>query len=87
MYILNLVLGCWLDNSGSNGAPSSEYCVDHTLSQTIDYWNTWPNAWPGIHYPARVEHFEVYEYLPVENIELKLTVGGCYNDETKVSKT
>jgi hypothetical protein len=70
MYILNLVLGCWV--IGDNGDPNPGEFLDPTvdpqasdnLKDLVASWNKAPNKWEDVHYPAIPEHFEVYEKLP-----------------------
>ena len=71
-YILNLVLGCWLsgDDKDNDNTPGiflnpedlSQY---QQLSELVEHWNSFKEqSWEDIHYPCRIEHFEVYNTLP-----------------------
>lgn len=68
MYILNLVLGCWLSEREGE-PPSNNYLIPDrttTMEGLVEHWNRHPNTWSAIHYPARIEHFEAYEKLSTD---------------------
>ena len=73
MYILNLVLGCWLTEYDEGVKPSNSYLSktpanknenNISLEKLVKFWNGCPDHWKCIHYPCRPEHFEVYKKLP-----------------------
>jgi hypothetical protein len=67
-YILNLVLGCWVNDDEDENIPGvflSRRNKDiKNLHNLVKHWNNSPNKWNDIHYPAIVGHFEVYDKLP-----------------------
>jgi hypothetical protein len=70
MYILNLVLGCWVTEDNGNPNPgkfldpiANPQAVDN-LKDLVTRWNEVPNKWDDIHYPCIAEHFECFEKLP-----------------------
>ena len=70
MYILNLVLGCWLCDDYDYDTPSGEFLTGEsengfkTIEALVDHWNNCLDEWEDLHQPCIVEHFEVYEELP-----------------------
>jgi hypothetical protein len=74
MYILNLVLGCWLTETNENKKPSNSYLSktprninkdNKSLQTLVKFWNSHgAQVWDCIHYPCIPEHFEVYKNLP-----------------------
>lgn len=69
MYIFNLTLACWLTEFDDGKKPCGDYFTpgegEQTLKKLVKYWNSKKKQyWSTIHYPCRVEHFEVYEKLP-----------------------
>ncbi len=75
MYILNLVLGCWLTENDASIEPCNTYLTAghiQSLKGLSDYWNARnKQTWAYIHYPCRPEHFEAYEKLPPDWKRLK----------------
>lgn len=63
-YIFNLVLGCWvMDDDGTRILKDSTY----SLPRLVKHWNESQKdkiKWDDVHYPCRIEHFELYETIP-----------------------
>jgi hypothetical protein len=76
MYILNLVLGCWLREYNCDKKPCNSYLSktpanknedNKSLETLVAYWNSrGTQTWDDIHYPCIAEHFEVYKKLPTD---------------------
>jgi hypothetical protein len=76
MYILNLVLGCWLREYNSDKKPCNSYLsktkrniheYNKSLETLVAFWNSkGMQIWDDIHYPCIPEHFEVYKKLPTD---------------------
>jgi hypothetical protein len=70
MYILNLVLGCWVTDDNGDPNPCGEFLDPklensfETLEELVKRWNQDPNQWEDVHYPAIPEQFECFEKLP-----------------------
>jgi hypothetical protein len=69
MYLLNLVLGCWVADDYDYGVPGQfltgkEEHGFKTIEDLIKHWNNCAEDWEDIHRPCIVEHFELYETLP-----------------------
>ena len=74
-YILNLALGCWLHN-GRGDHLEPPHCFklagnEYSLETQVERWNNYPNVWECVHYPCKPEHFEVYDELPEDYLNIK----------------
>jgi hypothetical protein len=77
-YILNLVLGYYLTSYGivdyepfDEDAPDDLWSENHktiNLKRLVKGCNSnrQMNSWADIHYPCKVEHFEIVDRLPEE---------------------